>query len=93
MPGSGVEEAGQVADVFTAVGDERDLLVGRHPVGVEHLEQAPFRFGVIGLHVPEAGRFPVGGHDFAGDHLEPAIASGSLGGGVDVAAIEADGDR
>ena len=33
-----IEVAGQVADVFAAVGEEGDLLVGLHPLGGEHLE-------------------------------------------------------
>ena len=48
-----VEVAGQVADVFAAVGEEGDLLVGLHPLGGKHVEQPPFRFAVVGLHLPE----------------------------------------
>jgi hypothetical protein len=34
--GLGVEVTRQVADVFAAVGGEGDLLVGGHPLGIEH---------------------------------------------------------
>jgi hypothetical protein len=33
----GVEVAGQVADVFAAVGEEGDLLVVLHALGLDHL--------------------------------------------------------
>jgi hypothetical protein len=57
----GVEIERLVADVFAAVGEEGDLLVGLHPLGFEHFEQAPFGFGVVGLHVPETCGPPVCG--------------------------------
>ncbi len=44
--GAGVEVERQVADVLAAVGDERDVLVGLHAMGGEHLEQAAFGLGV-----------------------------------------------
>jgi hypothetical protein len=47
--GLGGEVRRQVADVFATVGEEGDLLVGGHPLGSEHLEQAPFGFRVVGL--------------------------------------------
>ena len=85
--------AGDVADVLAAVGEEGDLLVGGHPLGPEHFEQAPSGFGVVGLHVPEAGGPPGGGDGLAGDHLEPAVGAGPLLAGMDVAAVQADHDR
>ncbi len=88
----GVEIERQVADVFAAVGEEGDLLVGLHPLGFEHFEQAPFGFGVVGLHVPETCGPPVCGDGLAGDHLEPAVGAGTLLAGVDVAAIQPDHD-
>ena len=54
MLGLRVEVVGQLADVFAAVGEEGDLLVGLHPLGGKHVKQSPFGFGVLGLHVPEA---------------------------------------
>ena len=69
MLGLRIEVAGQIADVFAAVGEEGDLLVGLHPLGGKHFEQAPFGFGVVGLHVAEAGGLAVGGHGL------PAITS------------------
>jgi hypothetical protein len=71
--GLGVEVQRQVADVFAAVGEEGDLLVGRHPLRLEGLEQAAFGLGVVGLHVGEAAGLPGGGDGLAGDHLEPAV--------------------
>jgi len=75
MLGAGVEVEGQVADVLAAVGDEGDGLVGLHTLAFEHLEEAPFGFGVVGLHEAEGLGLPVGGHGLAGDHLKPAIGS------------------
>ena len=91
--GLGVEVAGNVADVLAAVGEEGDLLVGLHALGSKHLEQAPFGFGVVGLHIPEAGGPSVGRDGLAGDDLEPAVGAGLLLAGVDVAAVQADYDR
>ena len=54
MLGLRIEIAGQVADVFAAVGEEGDLLVGLHPLGGKHFEQSAFGFAVVGLHVAEA---------------------------------------
>jgi hypothetical protein len=70
-----MEITGQVPDVLATVGEEGDLLVCPHALGGEDLEQAPFRLGVLGLHVSEAFGWPVGGHALAGDHLEPAVPS------------------
>ena len=74
--GLGVEVAGDVANVFAAVGEEGDLLVGGHPLGFEHFEQAPSGFGVVGLHIPEAAGPPASGDGLADDHLEPAVGAG-----------------
>ena len=89
----GVEIERQVADVFAAVGEEGDLLVGGHPLGFQHFEQASSGFGVVGLHVPETGRPLAGGDGLAGDHLEPAVGAGPLLAGMHVPAIQADHDR
>jgi prephenate dehydrogenase len=48
-----IEVAGQVADVFAAVGEEGDLLVGLHPLAASTSNSRRFRFAVVGLHVPE----------------------------------------
>ena len=49
-----VEVAGQVADVFAAVDEEGDPLIGLHPLVGKHFEQPAFGFGVVGLHGDEA---------------------------------------
>ena len=51
-----VEVVGQLADVFAAVGEEGDLLVGLHPLGGKHFEQSPFGFGRIPT--VDANRYP-----------------------------------
>src|SRR5450759_3534276 len=88
-----VQHPRQVADVLAAVGAERDLLIRRQAVTGEHLEQPPLGLGVVGLHEPETGGVPVRLHGLAGDHLEPAIAPRPLGGGADVAAVQAHDQR
>jgi len=89
----GVEVERQVPDVLTSIGKERDLLVGLHALAAQHLDQAPFRLGVDLLHEGEALRGPLGGHALARDHLEPAVAAGGLRTGVDLSAVQADGER
>jgi hypothetical protein len=44
----------EVTDGVTAVGEERDLLVQLHPLRLQDLKQAPFRFGVQRLHKAKA---------------------------------------
>ena len=75
----GVEEAGQLADVFATVGEEGDLLVFLHAVGFEHLEQTAFGFAVVGFHVAEAGGLSLGSDGLAGDDLKPAVTPLALG--------------
>jgi hypothetical protein len=77
-----VEVKRQVTDVLATISEERDLLIGLHALGGEDLEQPAFGFGVVGLHEGEARGRPVVGHDFAGDHLEPAVTPGALMGRV-----------
>ena len=68
-----VEIARQVTNIFTAVGEKGDLLVGLHALGLEHLKQPAFRLGVVGLHVAETARPALGGNGLASNHLEPAV--------------------
>ena len=89
----GIEVAGNVADVVTAVGEEGDLLISGHAVGLEYFEQPAFGFGVVGLHVAETAGWSLGRDHLAGDHFKPAVAPGALGAGVHVAAVEPDGQR
>ncbi len=93
MLGLRVEVQRQVTDVLATIGEKRDLLIGLHALGGEDLEQAPFRFGVVGLHVSEALGRPLVGDDLPGDHLEPAVPPGGLRTGMHVAAVQADDQR
>jgi len=72
MLGVGVEVQGQVADIVAGGGDGG---VGDHPLGDEEVEQAPFGFGVVGLHAPEAlGRPLDGGGPPGVSTFEPSVA-------------------
>jgi hypothetical protein len=81
----------QVAHVLAAVGQEHHLLVHLHPLGAQHLEQPPLRLAVVGLDEAEALGWTICGHALARDHLEPPIPLGPLLAGVDVAAVQANG--
>ena len=56
-----IEVAGQLADVFAAVGEEGDPLVGLQPLGGKHFEQPPFGFAVVGLPYPKHDDRPSAG--------------------------------
>ena len=88
----------KLAHRVAAIGEKHDLLVELMPLRLEHLEQPPFGFLVIGLHEGKA----FAGHrlfglltpregqqTFPGNHLEPPW----LRLGADVAPIDADRER
>jgi hypothetical protein len=69
VPGPGAEVAGNVADVFAAVGEEGDLLAGGHPLGFEHSNRR--RLGLVS----QACTYPKqAGRPLAGTAL-PAMTS------------------
>jgi hypothetical protein len=47
MLGLGIEVQGQVAHILSAVGQEGDLLIGLHPLRLQHLEEPSLRVGVV----------------------------------------------
>ncbi len=91
--GLGVQVEGKLPDVGAAVGEEGDLLVGLHALGLEELEKPALRLGVVRLDVPEGLGVSVGRHGLAGDHVEPPLTARSLVAGMDVPAVEADRER
>ena len=91
MLGLRVQVQRQVAHVLVAVGQEHDLLVHLHALGLQHLEQPPLRLAVVGLDEAEALGRAGGGQALTGHHFEPPVALGPLLAGMDVAAIQAHG--
>ena len=98
MLGLRIEVELEVAHGIAAIGEKRDLLVQLVPLGLEHLKEPPFGFGVVGLDQSKTlagdGRFglfpPVKREEApARDHLKAALLPLRF----DVAPINPDGQR
>src|SRR6266508_1117760 len=77
MFGVRVQVPRQLTHVVTTVSQKRHLLVGLHALRLEHLEQPPFGFAIVGLHEAVAFGGAVGRHALAGDDFEPAVPPGA----------------
>src|SRR6202022_552464 len=90
----GIQIQLHVAYVLAAVGEEIDLLVGLHALGLKQLEQATLGLGIVAIYKSEAfRRFALLGHTLTHDHLEPSFGSRLLVFCMDITAVDSNDKR
>src|SRR5262249_2214698 len=82
-----------VTEVVAAIGEERDGLVHLKPLRLEQLGQPTLPFGVVAGHKAKALGTAIGRHALADDQLESAGLAIVAVPSVDVATVNADGQR
>jgi hypothetical protein len=83
----------EVADVVSTVGEKRDRLIHLQPLRLEQFGQPTLGFGVVARHEAKALGRAVGRHALADDQFEPTGLPVVTVPGVNVAAVNPDGQR
>jgi hypothetical protein len=87
MLGIGMQIPGQVPDGVATIGEEGELLIGLHSLGLEDFKEAALRFRIVILHEAKALRSALCGHTPPNDHFKPTFLPTWGFPRVDIAAI------
>jgi len=82
----------EVTYVVATVGEEGDRLIHLEPLRLEQFGQPTLGFRGVARHKAKAFRISLGGHTLTDDEREPAGRAVVAVAGVDVAAVNADGE-